>query len=209
MDLSLLRGEAMNDEFSKLIIDSGSKRAFVILKWNEVMLGYTFKNWVVVRQTLPILRTHEKDAAGHITIGYLCTWAALCHYDLYRADGHRRHKREGRRAHIQVRKWATTGTEILDGPHHLLNAMESLCVTKAPLEQVEVMFEIAMKACAEGRCVYFEALANERLARLFLDELSDEAKARKYLNRAVSLYRNWGAVAKADWLETRRTTCRV
>ena len=106
--------------------------------------------------------------------------------------------------HSQVRKWATTGTEILDGPYHLLNAMESLCVNRAPLDEVEVMFDTAMRACAEGRCVYFEALANERLARLFLDELSDEAKARKYLNRAVSLYRNWGALAKADSLEKRK-----
>ena len=193
----------MNDEFSKLIIDSGSKRAFASLKSNELILGYTFENWDVVRQALPILRKHEKDAAGHFNHGYFCTWTAICHYDLYRAGGHRRHKREGRRAHNQVTKWATTGTEILDGPHHLLNAMESLCVTKAPLAQVEVMFETAMRACAEGRCVYFESLANERLARLFLDELPDEAKARKYLNRAVSLYRNWGAVAKADCLEKR------
>ncbi len=102
-----------------------------------------------------------------------------------------------------MKKWATTGTEIFDGPHHLLNAMESLCVNKAPLDQVEVMFATAMEACAEGRCVYFEALANERLARLFLDEVEDKAKAQTYLNRAVSLYRNWGALAKADWLERR------
>jgi hypothetical protein len=202
-DLSYLRGEAMNDDFANRIIDLGSKRALAILKWNELILGYTFEAWDVVRQTLPILRKHEKDAAGHFTIGYYCTWAALCHYDLYRGGGHRRHKREGRRAHNQVKKWATTGTEILDGPHHLLNAMESLCVNKASLDQVEVMFATAMRACAEGRCVYFEALANERLARLFLDESPDEAKARKYLNRAVSLYRNWGALAKADCLEKR------
>jgi hypothetical protein len=65
---------------------------------------------------------------------------------------------------------ASTGSEIFDGPHHLLNAMESLCNwNKAPLDQVEVMFATAMEACVEGRCVYFEAIANERLARLFLD----------------------------------------
>jgi hypothetical protein len=95
-----------------------------------------------------------------------------------------------------VKKWATTGTEILDGPHHLLNAMESLCVNKAPLDQVEVMFATAMRACAEGRCVYFEALANERLARLFHDEVADEAKARKYLNRAVTLVQQLGSPSK-------------
>ena len=198
----------MNDEFSQRIVDLGSKRAFCILKCNELMLAYTFENWDVVRQALPILRTHEKDIAGHFSMGFVFTWSALCHYDSYRAEGHRKNKREGRRAHNRVRKWATTGTEILDGAHHLLNAMESLCVNESPLDQVEVMFATAMTACAEGRCVYFEAIANERLARLFLDEVEDEAKAQKYLSRAMSLYRNWGAVAKADWLATRsvRTT---
>ena len=198
----------MNDEFSNLIIGLDSKRAFCSLKWNEIVLAYTFENWDIVRRILPILTKHEKDMVGHYFIGFFCTWVALCHYDLYRADGQRKHKRQGRRVHNRVKKWATTGTEILDGPHHLLNAMESLCVKNASLEQVEVLFETAMRACAEARCVYFEALANERLARLFLDEVVDEAKARKYLCRAETLYRNWGAIAKADWLVTRSNTFR-
>jgi hypothetical protein len=202
-DLSYLRGEAMNDEFSTRIIDLGSSLAFCILKCNELMLGYTFENWDVIRKTLPILRAREKDAAVNLIIAYICTWSALCHYDLYRANGHRKHKREGRRAHQQVKKWAITGTEVMDGPHHLLNAMESLCVNKASLDQVEAKFATAMRACADARCVYFEAVANERLAKLFLDEMADEANSRRYLCRAVSLYRNWGALAKADWLETR------
>ena len=193
----------MNDEFSKRITDLDSKLALSFLKCSELILGYTFENWEVVRKTLPLLRALEKDAAHHYFIGYICTWSALCHYDLYRAEGHRKHKREGRRAHNQVKKWAATGTEILDCPHHLLNAMESLCVNKAPLDQIEIMFATAMEACAENRCVYFEALANERLARLYLDEVADKAAAEKYLSRAVNLYRNWGALAKADWLDSR------
>jgi hypothetical protein len=59
-DLSCLRGEAMNDEFSKRIIDVGSKLAFCILKCNELMVAYTFENWDVVQITLPILRRTRK-----------------------------------------------------------------------------------------------------------------------------------------------------
>ena len=69
-------------------------------------------------------------------------------------------------------------------------------MNKAPLDQVEVMFETAMRACAEGRCVYFEALANERLARLFLDEMPDEENARKYLKQGSQPLQKLGSPGK-------------
>jgi hypothetical protein len=90
---------------------------------------------------------------------------------------------------------------MLVGPNSFLHAMESLCIKRAPVEQVEVMFEKAASACAAGRCRFFEALSNERLARLFLREQPNAMKRSQYLERAAALYRSWGAVAKAAWLE--------
>jgi hypothetical protein len=95
-----------------------------------------------------------------------------------------------------IKKWATTGTEMLVGPTHFLRAMEFLCVEQAPLDRAVTMFEEAASACAAGRCRLLEALSNERLARLFNSEELN-VKREKYLNQAVELYRNWGAVAKA------------
>ena len=79
--------------------------------------------------------------------------------------------------------------------------MEALCVKKASVDQIEIMFEKAAVECAAGRCRIFEALSNERLARLFRREEPDTTKHLKYLKRAAELYRSWGAVAKAEWLE--------
>ena len=81
--------------------------------------------------------------------------------------------------------------------------MESLCVKKAPSDEVDSMVEAAFTACAESKCRYFEALANERLARLYFDEEPEETKGAKYLNRAIDLYRSWGALAKVEWLENK------
>ena len=87
---------------------------------------------------------------------------------------------------------------MIVGLHCFLRAMECLSVERAPLEQVEIMFGKAASACAARQCILFEALSNERLARLFLIE-----KSSVKWNRACELYRSWGAVAKADWLEQR------
>ncbi|KAI2506900.1 hypothetical protein MHU86_7492 [Fragilaria crotonensis] len=109
-----------------------------------------------------------------------------------------------------MKKWATTGTAMLAGPNTFLEAMEALCVKKAPVDQVEIMFEKAASACAAGRCRVFEALSNERLARLFRGEKPNTSKRSKYLKRAAELYRSWGASAKAEWLENRHdheSTC--
>ena len=108
------------------------------------------------------------------------------------------HKRDGRWAHCRVKKWATTGTIILVGPSAFLDAMEGLSVKKASVHQVEIMFEKAASACAAGRCRIFEASSNERLARLFCQEVPYTTKRLKYLQRAADLYRSWGAVAKSD-----------
>ena len=168
-----------------------------------MMMGYTYEKWDIVRNTLPFFRKHEKLLAGIFDAGFSLTFAAACHYDLYRAHGARKHRREGRRAHRKVEKWATTGTEMLSGPNKFLAAMESLCVKKAPLVEVDSMFETAFTACAESKCRYFEALANERLARFYFDEEPEETTGEKYLKRAIYLYRSWGALAKAEWLENK------
>ena len=133
--------------------------------------------------------------AGVFTVGFSHIRAAACHYDLYQAHGVRKHRREGRRAHRKVENCATTGKQFWQP--------WKVCVKKAPSDEVDSMFEAAFTACAESKCRYFEALAKERLARLYFDEEPEETKGAKYLNRAIDLYRSWGALAKVEWLENK------
>lgn len=196
-------GEGYDQDFAMEMKTINSKMAFVFMHYCEVMIAYTYENWSVVREILPLIRKLEKESEGYFNMGYIFTWNAICHYELYLASGNRKHRREGRRCHFKVKKWTANGTVMLSGASKLLKAMESLCVKKAPMERVEKVFKEAFMALAANRNRYFEAVANERLARMFLSEDRGAPKGLKYLERSIDLYTRWGATAKAGWLKKR------
>ncbi len=198
-----LTGDAVDDEFSHALYQMDSKVVRINASSCHMILGYVYEDWQIVKSHLPIIEAYKKDVEGYFITGFLLTWCAACHYDIYFSDKKIRHKRDGRRSHRRVKKWATTGTTMLVGPSTFLEAMEGLCVKQAPVDQVEIMFEKAASECAAGRCRFFEALSNERLARLSRREEPNTIKHSKYLKRAAELYRSWGAVAKAECLENR------
>jgi hypothetical protein len=200
-DPARLSGEAVNDEFVTTLDEVDSKIGSLTVSLCKVILGFVYEEWCSVKKNLPTIGKYIAEIEGYFTIGFVLTWSAASHYEIYHTDGIAKHNRQGRRAHRKVDKWATSGTEMLVGPNTFLHAMQSLCVKRAPVEQVEVMFEQAAAACAAGRCRFFEALASERLARFFLREEPNAMKRSQYLTRAATLYRSWGAVAKATALE--------
>lgn len=179
------------------------KMAFFAIISCQVIIGYSYADWDLLQKVLPLARKYEKEGEGYFTQGFNLTWAGLSHYDLYRATGKRQHRREGRRAYHKMKKWVANGTVMLLGPLHLLAAMDSLCVTMAPLHEVDNLFDAALVVLSESKCIFFEALGNERLAKLYLTEEVDEAKGTRYLDIAIGLYQRWGALAKVKWLETR------
>ncbi|KAI2505092.1 hypothetical protein MHU86_9368 [Fragilaria crotonensis] len=196
-----LTGEAVDDEFARASYQMDSKVPLINAMCCHLILGFVYEDWQTVKIHLPIVQKYEKEVEGYFIIGFVLTWYAACNYDIYATDGICRHQRDGRRAHRRVQKWASSGTTMLIGPSTFLEAMEGLCIKKAPVDQVEIMFEKAASACAAGRCRLFEALSNERLARYFHREKPNPTKRLKYLKRAAELYRSWGAVAKAELLE--------
>lgn len=197
-----LRGEAVDHKFTLMQEEVDSQVAVLTESICCVKLGFLYEDWETAKKNLPVVRKYISDIEGFFSTGLLLTFTAACHYDIYHTHRISKHKREGRRDHRKFNKWAASGTDMLVGLKCFLCAMECLCVERAPLDQVEIMFGKAASACASRRCILFEALSNERLARLFLVEKSS-VKHSKYLKRACELYRSWGAVAKADWLEQR------
>ena len=83
VDPSHLRGEALDDEFSLEIRVINSKVVLFHENRCEMMIGYTYEKWDIVRKTLPFFRKHEKVLAGLFDAGFSFTFAAVCHYDLY------------------------------------------------------------------------------------------------------------------------------
>lgn len=173
------------------------------LQMDELILAYTYEDWNVVQTNLPLIRKLEKEVEGYFCTGFNYSWNAVCHYELYLMTGKKKHKKEARRCHSKVTKWATTGTIMLSGANKWLAAVEALCMKQLPLDELEILFKEAFVALAANKNRYFEALATERLARLCLSADADGAKGQRYLERAIHLYRRWGALAKANWLEKR------
>lgn len=198
-----LVGEAFDESLATNMGNINSKVAIYGLHIDKLILAYTYEEWGLAEENLPFIRKLENEAEGYFTMGFNCSWTAACHYELYLISGKRKNKREGRRCHSKVKKWATTGTVMLSGANKWLAAIEALCVKKRPAEDVERMFKQAFVALAENGNRYFEALASERLARLYLTEAKQEEKGLAYLDRAIYLYRRWGALAKVKWLERR------
>ncbi|KAI2506906.1 histidine kinase [Fragilaria crotonensis] len=198
-----LTGEGGDDEFAHKEYQIDSIVVLVNASHCQLVVGFVYEDWQKVKIHLPIIQKYKKELQGTFTSGFVLAWYAACHYELYCIDGISRYKRDGRRAHRRLAKWAVGGTIMLVGPSTFLDAMEGLCVTKASVDQVEILFEKAASACATGRCRIFEALSNERLAGVFRSREPNPTKCSKYMKRAAELYRSWGAVAKAEWLENR------
>jgi hypothetical protein len=206
---SLLRGEALDDDFVHELHVIDSKLSLFGLNQNEMMIAYAFEDWNKVAQTLPIFRKYEHDSIGYYAVGFSYTWAAICHYELYRSHKRRKHRVEGRRAHSKVRKWAVTGTVMLEVPHQFLNAMEYLSSldkktkTDTELDEVETRFRNVITIASNARYHYFEALANEVVGKFFLDDEKSSKHNKKavlYLTQAIDLYNEWGAYAKGNFL---------
>ena len=90
------------------------------------MLGFVYEDWQVVKQNLPTVEKYKAEAEGYFTTGFMYTWIAACHYDIYYMDGIGKHKRQGRRTHRKVNMWATTGTDMLVGPNSFLRAIDTV-----------------------------------------------------------------------------------
>jgi hypothetical protein len=197
-----LRGEALDEEFVCSIKEINSKLALVILNLTEAIINYIFDGNLYALNNLSYLTRNEKELQGFFTKAFGLMWLSLFHYERYLVTGKRVHKRFGRKFHRKVNYWATSGTHTLHGPNRLLDAMAQLCKSKvSKTENLILCFQSAANDCAAGQCRLLEALAYERLAKVLYALDPRNCCHRIHSDRAVELYRDWGAIAKADHLE--------
>jgi hypothetical protein len=200
----------LDDDFVHELQIIDSKLSLFGLNQNEMMIAYAYEDWNAMEQTLPIFRKYEHDSIGYYAVGFSYTWVAICQYELYRMYKRRKNCVAGRRAHSKVRKWALTGTVMLEVPHQFLNALEYLCSidttkrnTITNLTEVESRFQSVITKASHAGYRFFEALANEILGKAFLNMVTSSPRMEKvmlYLTRAINLYQEWGAYAKANFL---------
>jgi hypothetical protein len=198
-----LIGEAVDDSFAQEALVIDSKFALLRLRQNEMMIAYAYENWESVSTALYSYKLYEKHVSGIFPAEFSYVWVGICSYDLFLIKGSIRHKREAQIAHRKVRKLADSGTQIFLPPSLLLQAMKSICVKSIAPEIIEEEFEVAIAACERSRYVIFQALGLERLGKyFFLRNGLYKPKGKKCLERAIELYKNWGALQKAHWLHS-------
>jgi hypothetical protein len=90
---------------------------------------------------------------------------------------------------------------MLHGPNRLLDEMERMCVLKVPYNKIILSFQDVAQVCAAGRCWLFEALSYERLAKSLQVHDPEGKSYFFYQRKAMELYQNWGAIAKANHLQ--------
>ena len=199
-DPSCLRGEALDDSFVTEMQHIDSQAALFRLKQWEMMTAYIFGNWELVANSLSWMKKYEKNIVAVYPSDFSDVWTAICSYDLFLETGRIYYRKQGQRAHRKVVKYANGGSPIYIAPGILLSAMASLCNGKK-LDQIESEFQAAIAALSEAKCAIFEAIGNERMAKYLLSSDFCRGKAEVYSKRAIEIYRNWGAMKKAEWLD--------
>jgi hypothetical protein len=200
---SCLRGEALDETFTLSIQEVDSKMALMSLYMMESIVSYVFDDEDGVRKNLEYITKYGNEFQGYFTMGFGQTWISLFHYERFLLTGKYVHRRHGRKCHRRVKQWADTGTTMLCGPSSLLDAMAMLCLRKVPCEDLIVSFQDAASACEMGHNRLFEGLAYERLAKVLQIHNVDVKRHCVYRNRAVKLFRRWGAYTIANYLENK------
>ena len=103
----------------------------------------------------------------------------------------------------QMRKWSNSCPENYLGRQLLVEA--ELAGVQKKVEIAYSKFYLAIIQFRDSRCLLFEALANERAGR-FCASVGDKDKANKFLNEALKVYSDWGAIAKCEHLKLEMET---
>jgi hypothetical protein len=197
-----LRGEALDEAFACSISSVDSKLAIMSHHLMESIVSYLFDDFTAMRENLSLITKYGNEAQGHFSMAFVQTWLALFHYECYLNTGKRIHRRFARASHQRVHMWSKPGTEILHGLNLMLNSMAELCMSKSSSDDLIFSIEKAANGCHSGKCLLFEALAYTRLAKvLHKGDPSESDRYKIYQNKAVAVYRKWGAIALAAHVE--------
>ena len=148
-----------------------------------------------------VLRTINRD-----------TFFGLVNMALAKTTGKKTYRIRGRKFLDEFEVWVKNGSLNSHHIYMLLQAEDAALSTSTDWSKVTKAYDEAIKSAGRSGFTNHEALSNERAGRYLSDLLksnkntnndraiSDAAKA--YISRAMALYREWGAKAKVEQLES-------
>ena len=200
---STLDGEIMQVEslLKELDCVADNAMALITLCKQRLFLAYHFDDLELAQQMAGMMKGKLVQAEGtSVKLPLLVFLKGLTALAFVRSSGKRKYKREAQSAVTRMEKWVKNGAV---NSYHLLLILkaESQAVKQGSRgEDVRAAFNLAIRVCGRSGFLQDKALANER-AGVYHVRKDDEYHARMYLEQAIELYSEWGALAKAIYLK--------
>lgn len=121
-------------------------------------------------------------------------------------DKKRKMKREARQNYKHLQKFRSHSPENWANKFLLMDA--EFLVLDGAIERSSSIFENSIRTAAKEGFIQEEALACERYSLALFRQGFNMSSARFYMDRAMELYRRWGASIKVVQLETKQMACR-
>lgn len=201
-DLIELSGEFMDEgEFTKYAVSSNQISPMIAVRLYKLQLAYHFGFPTQAESVLDDLASLMQGPSLRYHFDYYLWqfYGALTYYQRYRDHGQRKHLRKARAAKKILEKFADcpNSAPLLT----LLVAEDASLKRHRKIDTLEEPYVAAIGAMKAAGMVHMEGLVNERLGAELLS-FGDPDAGKRYLMRAIALYADeWGATAKADWLE--------
>ena len=126
--------------------------------------------------------------------------AVLC-YSAARKTKVRQYITRAQKCHAHIRTIGRKGNPNLSFMEKLLDAEAAALNGKK--REAKLGYEAATVVAARGGFVGQQAIICERYANFLFHDLSDKIEARYQFDRALELYKEWGAVVKVKYLQER------
>lgn len=207
-DPIFLTGEAMDETtYKDVALEAQVLLAPQALNVVRIILGCHFENSQLLQTLIVEYESFDKSPIGHFMLYYSKFYVGLAYICLSRSFSKRSDKRKAGKIAKELRKWTLGGCPNTKPLWALMEAeLATLVPTrKSDVERVGSLFLSAIKESAVAQNLCLEAMANERAARYYQTRALQVDLARLHMERALELYREYGAFAKIEFLERTST----
>jgi tetratricopeptide (TPR) repeat protein len=198
-DLTFLSGEVMDEsEYLKEAITLNHKMLLMMVWKYKSLLAYNFGRYEMAEMLYyamdGILRLYRNAFLAPPYHFY----GAMIFYERYRSTRRAKHLKQARKHVKSLKRFEAAGSPNVSTFVLFLEA-EALSLTSGDVTALVSAYTKAINASKAERFLDREALANERLG-FVLHSLGCHELANTYVIIALSLYAEWGATAKYEWL---------
>lgn len=196
-DPLILTGEVMDEQQQQQRFeDSGDDIGLRLLTGFRLRLQISFEDWEAMKGTLPLVQ----KTLGIFDAFSFYFWTAdviLASLGLYERTQENKYKRMAKKTIRRMTKWSKAKVPSMEPLMALIDVEWKAVVDKNATVDG---FETAITLLKGAGFVTYEMIAYQRAMHFMLGK-AEVQKACTYLTRSLGRHREWGNVAKVQWLE--------